>query len=259
MSQKDSVSLREAVYQYAEETYGHKPEYLWASKPRYGVLRHQENKKWYALVMDIPREKLGLTGKENVDVLNLKCDPVMIGSVRMEKGIFPAYHMNKNSWISVLLDGTVPMEQIQFLLQVSFSLTASRPRPHKAPIVENRDWLIPANPSYYDVEAAFKEQDTILWKQSSHVHVGDTVYLYLGAPVSAIRFKCRAVEVDIPRSYQDENIRIRKSMKIQLVHTFRRGEMTFEVLKSYGVFAVRGPRGIPNSLRAELERLCGEG
>ena len=182
-----------------------------------------------------------------------------MGSLLLEPGILPAYHMQKASWVSILLDGTVDLQQICFLLDVSFSLTAARARKSREkPSIGPRDWLVPANPRYYDVEAAFRESDTILWKQSSHIRPGDTVYLYVAAPISAVRYKCRAVEVDIPYRYSDDNVRMQKAMKIQLLHTFREGELTFEILKTYGVNTVRGPRGIPNSLLQEMKRLSGE-
>jgi predicted DNA-binding protein (MmcQ/YjbR family) len=73
--------------------------------------------------MDIPRSRLGLRGESTIDIVNLKCDPVLTGSLRMEKGIFPAYHMNKDKWISVALDGSVDDEQIKMLLDMSYELT----------------------------------------------------------------------------------------------------------------------------------------
>ena len=74
--------------------------------------------------MYIPKSKLGLREDGMIDVVNLKCDPVLIGSLRMEKGIFPAYHMSKDKWISVALDGSVDDEQVKMLLDMSYELTA---------------------------------------------------------------------------------------------------------------------------------------
>ncbi|MFR7743511.1 MAG: MmcQ/YjbR family DNA-binding protein [Acutalibacteraceae bacterium] len=53
-----------------------------------------------ALVMEVPQDKLGLAGTEKLDIVNFKCDPILISSLRGETGIFPAYHMNKASWIT---------------------------------------------------------------------------------------------------------------------------------------------------------------
>ena len=79
------------------------------------------------------------------------------------------------------------------------------------------------------------------------------MYMYVGAPVSAILYKCKVTEVNIPYRYQDENLTISALMKIRLLKRYDPKLFTFEVLKEeYGIFAVRGPRGIPNSLSEDL-------
>ena len=84
-------SDREAVLRYAEDTYGTTPEYLWKRTPNYAVLRNQANRKWYGAIIDIPRKTLGLTGEGIVDILDIKCSPVMIGSLLEQEGYLPAY------------------------------------------------------------------------------------------------------------------------------------------------------------------------
>ncbi len=109
---------------YIAETYHAQKDYPWIKYPNYVVFRHPNNQKWFALVMDIPKVKLGLQGDGLLDVVNLKCDPILIGSLRSEPGFFPAYHMNKESWITVALDGSVPDDRIKMLLDMSFEATA---------------------------------------------------------------------------------------------------------------------------------------
>lgn len=99
--------------------------------PNYEVFRHSNNQKWFALIMDIPKGKLGLPGSDLLDVVNLKCDTILIGSLRCEPGFFPAYHMNKDSWITVALDGSVSDDKIKMLLDASYDATAPRARPKK--------------------------------------------------------------------------------------------------------------------------------
>ena len=98
---------REEILKYASMRYGTEAEYLWKTSPSYAVLRHAENRKWYGILMNVPRERLGLSGKGEVDILNVKCDPVLGGALRLQAGFLPGYHMKKDSWISILLDGTV--------------------------------------------------------------------------------------------------------------------------------------------------------
>ncbi len=114
---------RKNLDEYITETYGAVAEFPWMSTPTNTVYRHSSNKKWFALVMDIPKSKLGLPGDEIICVINLKNDPLMIGSLHKDEGIFPAYHMNKSYWITVLLDGTVEDEKLKWLVDISFQLT----------------------------------------------------------------------------------------------------------------------------------------
>lgn len=249
-------SMRDTVLRYALEKYHTQAEYLWLSLPDYAVLRHTDNQKWYGLLMNVPRKKLGLSGEGITDVLELKCDPLLAGSLRKEPGILPAYHMHRENWITVVLDGTVAQEQIFFLVDQSYWLTASRPK--KAGRQGPRNWLVPANPRYFDVDQAFREQDTILWKQSTQVRAGDKVFLYLAAPVSAIRYQCRAVETDIPYSFRKGKLSMERGMRIQLEHQFQDGVLNLAVMKQCGVGAVRGPRYLPERLRQKIETILQE-
>jgi len=117
---------RESVIQHIRDTYGVEPEYLWADMPNSAVFRHPASKKWFAIIMDVPSNRLGLPGEQPVDVMNVKCGPVLAGPLLSEKGFLPAYHMNKDHWISILLDGPVPDEQIVPLLELSYDNVAPK-------------------------------------------------------------------------------------------------------------------------------------
>ena len=117
---------RENLDKYISEVYGVTAEFPWIQYPGFAVYRHGSNKKWFAVVMNLPMSKFGLSDDKTVDVVNLKCDPIMIGSLHKENSIFPAYHMNKSHWISVLLDGSVDDERLKWLLDISFDLTNSK-------------------------------------------------------------------------------------------------------------------------------------
>ena len=117
---------RKGLEQLIFDTYSVEPDYPWMDTPESAVFRHAANRKWFALVTTVPKSKLGLAGSDVIDVVNLKCDPILIGSLRKEPGIFPAYHMNKANWISVALDGSVPDELIKMLLDMSYGATAPK-------------------------------------------------------------------------------------------------------------------------------------
>lgn len=119
---------REELERYILENYDIEPDHPWIGYPEDEVFRHRSNRKWFALVMDVARNKLGLQGTEMLSVVNLKCDPMLAGSLRGEPGIFPAYHMNKEKWITLALDGTVPADRIIALLEMSYCATKQRRR-----------------------------------------------------------------------------------------------------------------------------------
>lgn len=104
-------------------------EYPWADRNL--IFRHRENRKWFAVILEVPYSKLGITDDGIVDVLNLKCDAILAGTLRTQQGFHPAYHMNKEKWISIRLDGTVSEETIANLIAVSYDLTAIKKKKRK--------------------------------------------------------------------------------------------------------------------------------
>ncbi len=117
---------RKELERYIAETYNSEAKAPWMKNPNHLVFCHRNNQKWFALLIEVPGEKLGLAGDGMVDIVNLKCDPILAGSLRTEPGIYPAYHMNKERWISVLLDSSVAEETLKILLDMSFHLTAPK-------------------------------------------------------------------------------------------------------------------------------------
>lgn len=123
---------RERIQEFIQNTYGTDAEHLWVKYPDFSVFRHPSSKKWYAIIMNVVKNKLGFDGNQIVDVLNVKCSPVMIGSLLSEKGFLPAYHMNKSTWVSILLDDTVPDDTIIPLVELSYdSVTPKRKKARK--------------------------------------------------------------------------------------------------------------------------------
>ena len=114
---------REELRTYISDVYGVEPDMPWADEPSYAVFRHENNRKWFAVIMDIPKNRLGLSGDATIDIVNMKCDPVLLGSLLSEPGFFRAYHMNKEKWITAVLDGSAEDEKIKLVLDLSFEAT----------------------------------------------------------------------------------------------------------------------------------------
>ena len=114
---------RQQLDSYITEKYSSLAEYPWASAPSFAVYRHENNKKWFAVIMDISRLKLGQKSDQIISVVNLKVEMPLIGQLMGNDGIYPAYHMNKNHWITVELTDKTSLEQISWLLEMSYNLT----------------------------------------------------------------------------------------------------------------------------------------
>ena len=118
--------------EYIINEYGVEPDHPFPRDTVSSVFRHVDNKKWFALTMSIPYRTLGIARDGNVDILNVKCDPVLNGSLRGRPGFRPAYHMNKDQWITILLDGSAEREEIAALVAMSYRMTARKPRGRRA-------------------------------------------------------------------------------------------------------------------------------
>lgn len=110
---------------YCLDTYGTSPDHPFDDWLESAVLRHEDNRKWYAIVMKVARRRLGIDSDEEVFVVNLKQPTEMFGSFGEADGVYPAYHMNKLHWISVILSDA-PDDVIELLVNVSFEVTRKK-------------------------------------------------------------------------------------------------------------------------------------
>lgn len=250
------MTQRQNVIDYIQEKYGAEIEYLWMRYPSYGIFRHADNQKWYALMMDVPRSKLGLPSDEIVDILNVKLDdPLLRDFLVQREGFLPGYHISRGNWISILLDGSVELSEIHSLIDASYKAAASAQT--KKAIRPPKEWIIPSNPKYYDIVGAFAAEREILWKQGNeNIHVGDTVYMYVGAPYSAILYRCTVTETGIPYAGKGGPVNLKQLMRIRMEEMYDGAMLHMSVLKSrYNIVTVRGPRFMP----AEVIRDIREG
>lgn len=225
-----------------KEKYEVDPEFLWDKFPGDGVFRNTRSDKWFGIIMNIDKSKIIPKEEGEIEVLDIKLDddvPKYLG----KKGIYPAYHMSKKSWITIILDNTLSDDDILKLIDISYSCSNIK-----------GEWIIPANPKYYDIINAFNDTDTIIWKQSNNIKKDDIVFIYVGEPYSAILFKCIAVETDIPYEFKNEYLSMSHVMKVKLEKRYKKDEFTFSKLKELGVRAIRGPRSTTSKLSKELNK-----
>lgn len=287
ISESSADTVRRQIFAYAQKKYHTVPDYPWRRFPSYAALRHEGSKTMYALLMRVPPGKLAVSagGAEaqgfsagsaetpggprsrggraipldasgRAEVLCLKIsDAVMHDILLREEGIFPAYHLPPGSWISVLPE-IVPFARVTELIDQSFADTEKH---RKREIRGQREWLIPASVSYCDPRHFFDESDTVQWTQSSNVLPGDIVYIYAGVPIGALLYRCRAVETDLPaEGVLRRNFRSSRVMVLRCEAVLEETAFPRERLKNeFGIYSVRGPRYVPNSLREALNRYLG--
>ena len=121
---------KQEFFELCSSSYLTQPDYPFDEDFETAVFRHSDNRKWFALLMQVSRRKFGLDSDEVINIVNLKLPTEMFGSFGAADGVYPAYHMNKLHWISVLLPDA-PNDVIQFLLNASFEATKSSKKKSK--------------------------------------------------------------------------------------------------------------------------------
>ncbi|MBR1376422.1 MAG: MmcQ/YjbR family DNA-binding protein [Bacilli bacterium] len=220
------------VIKYIKEKYNDDIEYLWEKFPRNGVWRNKDSKKWYAALLTAKGHNLGLITDDEIEVLDLRYQKENIENLVDNKKVFKGYHMNKNSWITVKLDDTLKDHEIFELIDNSYNLEA-----------KSQEWIIPANPKYFDVISYFENNNIVKWHRNINMKVKDIVYIYMGSPYSSIMYKCEVVDV------------LNDDITLKLVRKYDEQLIPFEKMKELGVRAVRGPRTITDSLSKEISKL----
>ena len=110
------------LMEYCERKFGTEPEAPWEDSPDAYTFKTAKRNKWYALFMTIPYKSLGLVAKGALDVVNIKLPPEKVLGLIDRVHFYPAYHMNKKHWITIVLDKEVDEPLVQQLLEESYGL-----------------------------------------------------------------------------------------------------------------------------------------
>ena len=121
---------KDELIQYAAARFSTEAEYPWADENF--IFRHQGNRKWFAVAMRVAYQKLGIARDGLADIVDVKCSPLLAGAYRSQPGILPGYHMNKEHWLTILLDGSAEDGLVKELLEISFRTTKGK-TPAKSP------------------------------------------------------------------------------------------------------------------------------
>lgn len=216
------------------------------------VFRIPESRKWYGLVMSVPYCKVNKHSRkeEPVEIFNLKAKGEDIPRLLKMKGIYRAYHMNKSGWLSVLMNDTVDDEAVKELVRISHAYALAAGAREKLRMSDH-DFLIPSNPGMFDVIAALEHSDELYWDQKKNVRAGDHIYLYLGAPYSAVLYQLEVIEDHTHASiWPGGTLMLMKELKRYPRHLIDR-----RFLRAHGVNAVRSTRRMPAELVEAIEAL----
>ncbi len=119
-------SLLSEVSEYIRAQYNTEAERPWMRAPDYIVFRHRDNKRMFGVAVTVPFSRLGKHDETPVDIITLKVgDPLLRDILLRQEGIYPGLGFGQRDWITVILDGTVPWENVSAFIDRSFWTTAS--------------------------------------------------------------------------------------------------------------------------------------
>ena len=110
------------IIDYARNKFGDEEEYLWEKFPDNAVLRRRDTKKWYAVILTVPYIKFGIEREGTVEVIDMRMDLDELEKTVDNRTYFRGWHMNKKHWVTMLLDGTAPLEEIIRRLNESYNM-----------------------------------------------------------------------------------------------------------------------------------------
>lgn len=84
------------------------------------IFRRTDNNQRFAATKNVGRHYVGAGQGGRIDILNLCLDPRLVASLRTREGFRPAWRMNRNRWVTILLDGSVPDDEICSYLEMSY-------------------------------------------------------------------------------------------------------------------------------------------
>lgn len=227
------------VADHLSSTYGDVFDHPFEKYPDY--ISFRVGRKWYALILPLAFSKLDEEGGDKlVEVVNIKVLINQMSHLLNINGVYPAYHMSKKSWVSIVLDDSLEDDVLFELLDVSRQLAMPR---HGEGSRGDRFWLIPANPKVYDIDSDFSKTDQIDWTVKNKLDVGDIVGIYMTATIKSLRYLCCVVA----RKEIDNHL---SCLTLKLVKQFPDDEYSLAFLQSKGVKSVRSIRHMTKDLAA---------
>ena len=107
---------------YVRQKYGDEPEFLWQKFPDNAIWRRKDNRKWYGALLTVPLTKLGIKSNKTAEIINLRGNPLQIKQLIDNKTFFPAWHMNKKNWLTIVSNDLISTETVTNMIDTSYCL-----------------------------------------------------------------------------------------------------------------------------------------
>lgn len=114
------------IINFVREQYGDELEFLWEKFPDNAVWRRKDNKKWYGAILTVAGKKVGLETEKIEEIIDLRMNPAEADLILSRKNYYPGWHMNKKSWYTIVLNGSVPNEELKEKIMESYDLAGRK-------------------------------------------------------------------------------------------------------------------------------------
>ena len=223
------------VIKYVKEKYNDDLEFLWNKLPEAAIWRNQGNQKWYGILMKISEKKLGIESDKIVEIIDLRC--VKDSNIFDNEKIFPGYHMNKQSWITIKLDGSMTTKEIFEYIDMSYHINKG-----------SGAWFLPTNPRMFDIIYYMNHHKIVTWDKALGVLPNDFIYIYVGAPYSAILYKCKVIKAEPNPATK------KKDITMEVIEKYDKEKYPMKLLKEHGLKTVRWAHSLPDELYDFMSR-----
>ena len=131
-----------------------------------------------------------------------------------------------------------------------------------------RTLIITCTPNRFDVISYFKKYNTIIWRQTKSCQPGDKAYVYVGRPLSCIKYLCEIIETDITSDSMDSDYYKTQSptkrnknkpfMKLRLLQEFTGKGLSLNELLQHGLKTVQCTTEASGELKRYLISVTGK-
>lgn len=194
-------------------------------------------------------------GRDDYNVKNM-IERKLIKKVRVQKNIDNFCKVEQKEIINKIIEAIQVLEP--YYNKIILNYNKSNEQNKKSQNTCLNEWIIPCNPSQYDVIGAFNELNKIEWKQSTNIQVGDIVYIYVGEPFKEIKYKCVAKKVNLDSASKIDDSKFildgsnyenyGRYMELELIKEYVEKQYSLVKIKKHGLKSVRGPIKVKEEL-----------